>query len=200
MTRSEVRHIREVRIAPADVQVRRTADGTVYLQSRRPLGPYAVRITDALDRWAGDAPDRTFLAERDANGEWRRITYRDAHARVRGLAQALLDRDLSPDRPILILSGNSIDHGLLALAAMYVGVPYAPIAPAYSPAGKGLRHPAAGIRPHAPRPRLRRRRRAIRTAAARGAASDAELGAPAPSGGLGATRSRRSRRCRHRDV
>ena len=57
---------------------------------------------------------------------------RNARTRVRRIAQALLDRKLSPDRPIVILSGNGIDHALLALAAMYVGVPYAPIAPAYS--------------------------------------------------------------------
>src|SRR5688500_10070750 len=112
--------------------------------SRQPLGPYPVRLTDSLDRWAVEAPDRIFLAERDRDGDpatpkpkrgaggWRTITYAQAYARVRGLAQALLERDLSPDRPILILSGNGIDHGLLALAAMYVGVPYAPIAPAYS--------------------------------------------------------------------
>jgi feruloyl-CoA synthase len=129
---SQSRRIRPVRIAPTDVDVRHGADGAVYMASRRQLGPYPVRLTDCLDRWARQAPDRTFLAERDGSGEWRRITYGAARARVRGLAQGLLDRRLSSERPILILSGNSIDHGLLALAAMYVGVPYAPIAPAYS--------------------------------------------------------------------
>jgi len=68
----------------------------------------------------------------DPNGAWRRVTYAEALARVRRIAQGLLDRGLSPERPIAILSGNGIEHGLLALAAMYVGVPYAPIAPAYS--------------------------------------------------------------------
>src|SRR5687768_9731371 len=102
------------------------------MKARMPLGPYPVRITDCLDKWAVEAPDRAFLAQRDRDGDWKSVTYAQAYARVRGLAQALLERDLSPDRPILILSGNGIDHGLLALAAMYVGVPYAPIAPAYS--------------------------------------------------------------------
>src|SRR5688572_193163 len=102
------------------------------MRSRRPLGPYAVRLTDSLERWAADAPTRTFLAERGADDQWRRVSYADALTRVRSLGQALLDRRLSVERPILILSGNSIEHGLLALAAMYVGVPYAPIAPAYS--------------------------------------------------------------------
>ena len=65
-------------------------------------------------------------------GAWKRLTYREARTRVRRIAQALLDRRLSTDRTVLILSGNSIEHALLALAAMYAGVPYAPVAPAYS--------------------------------------------------------------------
>jgi feruloyl-CoA synthase len=129
---AETRRIRHVRVASSEVDVRTTADGVVYMQARRPLGPYPVRITDCLDRWAVEAPDRVFLAQRDRDGRWKTVTYAQARARVRGLAQALLERNLSSDRPILILSGNGIDHGLLALAAMYIGVPHAPIAPAYS--------------------------------------------------------------------
>jgi feruloyl-CoA synthase len=129
---TSTRRIRPVRVAPLDVDVTRGSGGVFYMRSRLPLGPYPVRITDDLDRWAVEVPDRTFLAERDAAGEWRRVTFREALAQVRSLAQALIDRGLSPERPILILSGNSVDHGLLALAAMYAGVPYAPIAPAYS--------------------------------------------------------------------
>jgi feruloyl-CoA synthase len=126
------RRIRPVDIAPTDVTVERGADGSFYMRSRRQLGPYDARLTDWLDRWAAEAPDRTFLAERDATGSWRRISYVETRTRVRALAQALLDRRLSAERPILILSGNGIDHATLALAAMYVGVPYAPVAPAYS--------------------------------------------------------------------
>jgi feruloyl-CoA synthase len=102
------------------------------MHSPQPLGDYPVRITDSLDRWAAEAPDRVFLAQRDAAGQWMTLTYGDARRRVRSISQALLDRKLSIERPILILSGNSIEHGLLALAAMYVGIPYAPIAPPYS--------------------------------------------------------------------
>src|SRR4029450_8551773 len=108
-----------------------TADGTIYMQASTALGPYPTRITDVLEHWAATAPDRTFLAQRDGDA-WRTITYADTLARVRRIAQRLLDRQLSPSRPLVILSGNGIDHALLALAAMYVGVPYAPIAPAYS--------------------------------------------------------------------
>jgi feruloyl-CoA synthase len=102
------------------------------MRSRRVLEPYAAHITERLDHWAVHAPARTFLAERNASGEWRRATYAEALRRVRPIAQSFLDRRLSSERPILILSGNGIDHALVALAAMYVGVPYAPIAPAYS--------------------------------------------------------------------
>ena len=101
------------------------------MEATSPLGSYPTRITDALEHWAAQAPDRTFLAQRDGD-DWRKVSYQETLERVRRIAQALLDRQLSPDRPIVILSGNGIDHALLALAAMYVGVPYAPIAPAYS--------------------------------------------------------------------
>ena len=78
------------------------------------------RLTDRLDHWAATAPDRTFLAERDGRGAWRRLTYAEALDRVRRIAQAFVDRGLSADRTVVILSGNSIDHALLALAAMYM--------------------------------------------------------------------------------
>jgi feruloyl-CoA synthase len=128
------RRVRPVRIAPVDAVVRRGDGGVVYMQSPHPLGPYDTRITDSLDRWAVEAPGRVFLAQREAGpaGDWIHLTYGDAHRRVRNIGQALLSRRLSIDRPVLILSGNGIDHALLALAAMYVGIPYAPIAPPYS--------------------------------------------------------------------
>jgi feruloyl-CoA synthase len=141
---STTRNVRAVRIAPSDAVVRRGANGAVYMQASARLGPYQTRITDSLDYWAAHAPDHTFLAQRletepaePKRGEsvregWRAVSYADARARVRCIAQGLLDRKLSHDRPIVILSGNGIEHALLALAAMYVGVPYAPIAPAYS--------------------------------------------------------------------
>jgi feruloyl-CoA synthase len=124
--------VRPVRIAPQDALVRHGEGGVIYMTSPFPLGPYPAKLTESLDKWADLAPDRTFLAERDAAGGWRRLTYADALRNVRGLAQAILDRRLSPERPIVILSGNGIDHALLGLAAMYAGVLYAPIAPAYS--------------------------------------------------------------------
>jgi feruloyl-CoA synthase len=124
--------VRPARIGPLDAVVDRRADGTAYVRSPHALGPYAAKLTERLEHWAAHAPARTFLAQRDAYGAWRSLSYGDALARVRRLAQALLDRGLSAERPVAILSGNGIEHALLALAAMYAGIPYAPIAPAYS--------------------------------------------------------------------
>ena len=102
------------------------------MESPHALGAYADKLTERLEHWASVAPDRTYLAERDDAGGWRRVSYGQALTAVRSLAQAIIDRRLSPARPIVILSGNSIDHALLGLASMYAGVLYAPIAPAYS--------------------------------------------------------------------
>jgi feruloyl-CoA synthase len=119
-------------VLPPDIVVRRDPDGTIHAHSPHPLGLYPERLTEKLDRWAAIAPERHFLAERDADGAWRYLSYGEARTRVRRIAQAFLQRGLSADRTLLILSGNSIEHALLALAAMYAGVPYAPAAPAYS--------------------------------------------------------------------
>ena len=129
---STARRIRPVNITPIETTIRHGSDGVVYLSPPQALGPYPDRITDRLEHWATEAPGRVFLAQRDLTGGWRTLTYADAFDRVGRISQSLLNRRLSRERPILILSGNGIDHALLALAAMHVGVPYAPIAPAYS--------------------------------------------------------------------
>src|SRR6188474_1809045 len=89
-----------------DVAVRRGRDEVIYLQDRRSPGPWPHRITDRLDYWAEHAPDRPFLVERDATGARAPLTYADTLRRVRAPAQALVDRRLSADRPVMILSGN----------------------------------------------------------------------------------------------
>ena len=124
--------MRPVNGAAADTAVRRGSDGVLYLQSRHTLGPYPRRISERLEHWAERAGDRAFLAQRDAASGWRTLTYAEALAAVRRIAAALLERRLSAERPLVILSGNSIEHALLALAAMHCGVPYAPLATAYS--------------------------------------------------------------------
>ena len=105
--------------------------GAVLLRTRVPLGPVARNTGAWLHRWAKDAPDRVLLAERSGQG-WREVRYADALGQVRSLASALLGRGLGPETPIVIISGNSVDHGLFALAAQYVGVPIVPLAEQYS--------------------------------------------------------------------
>lgn len=123
---------RDVRIGRTTADLQAQSDGSQVLRVREPLGAYPDTMMERLDHWAEVAPDRLFVAQRDAAGQWRRFSYRQTLDAVRRLAQALLDRGLSSERPVAILSGNSIEHLLLGLAAMYVGIPYAPISPAYS--------------------------------------------------------------------
>lgn len=126
------RPIRQVDVIAPRAVFDHKPNGVVYIRSTETLGPYPDRLTNCLKAWAQQAPDRVFLAQRDSDGRWEKITYAEAWRRVRRIAAALLRQGLSPTRPLIILSGNSIEHGLLALAAMHVGIPYAPIAPAYS--------------------------------------------------------------------
>jgi feruloyl-CoA synthase len=120
-----------LRYAPAEVTVEKRADGATLLRSPQPLKPYARCVGEWLKQWYDMAPDRTFLAERKGEG-WRRLTYRDALSDARRIGQALLNAGLNADRPVAILSDNSIDFALLSLGAMHVGVPVAPISTAYS--------------------------------------------------------------------
>jgi feruloyl-CoA synthase len=109
-------------------------------------------VGDVLIDWATSAADRPFLCERVAGGAWRAVTYGQALAATRSLAQALLDRGMGRTRPLLILSGNGIDHALLSLAAMHAGVPVAPVSTAYSLVARDpskLRNLAAILRPGA---------------------------------------------------
>jgi len=126
------RRVRAVRVASLGAIVDRRKNGMIYVTSTQPLGEYPARVTDRLQFWASEAPERVFLAQRNRSGEWKTATYAETLTSVRTLASALLKHGLSSSRPLLILSGNGIEHALLALAAMYVGIPFAPIAPAYS--------------------------------------------------------------------
>jgi len=124
--------MRALRLGPSAVDLTVRGDSTV-VRNREPLGAYPDKLTSRLEHWAKHAPDRTFLAERTADGGgWRTVTYAETLGIVRALAQALLDRKLSRDRGVAILSENAVDHALLGLAAQFVGVPYAPVSPAYS--------------------------------------------------------------------
>jgi feruloyl-CoA synthase len=114
------------------VSVERRADGTIYLRPRKPIGDYPRRLTDRLLHWAATEPGRVFMAEREGGRGWRELSYAELLASSRHIASALLARGLSAERPVMILSGNSIDHALLAFGALYAGIPFCPASPAYS--------------------------------------------------------------------
>ena len=124
--------VREARLNRITTELTRRADGSVLMRSPDRLGDWPARLTDRLVHWARETPDQVFIARRGPDAAWRSLSYAETLEKVCAIGQALLERNLSPERPIAILSGNGIEHALLALAAMHVGIPYAPISPAYS--------------------------------------------------------------------
>jgi len=139
-----------LRFAPAQIEVRRDGD-VIHLTSPMPLQPHATCVSAWLQKWALDAPERVFLAERVAGGGgWRELRYGQALKEVMRIAQGLIRLNRSANRTVMILSENSIDHGLLTLAAMHVGQPVVPVSTAYSlidPSFSKLRHIAQLIQP-----------------------------------------------------
>jgi feruloyl-CoA synthase len=124
--------LRAISFGNPAVNIERRDDGTIYLRPKTRLGDYPVRITDRLHHWANAEPHRVFMAERNAARGWRQISYAELLTSSRHIASALLARGLSAERPIVILSGNSVDHALLAFGALYAGIPFCPVSPAYS--------------------------------------------------------------------
>ena len=115
--------LRPVRLGKLDVVLEKSAGGIMHIRAAQPLGKYHRKLSDALEHWAKTAPERIFLAQRDAEGSWRKLSYAQVLSDVRRIGAALLRRGLSPDRPIVVLSGNDLEHALLGLAATYVGAP-----------------------------------------------------------------------------
>ena len=120
--REAPRRVRQVRLCAPEVRIDRKPDGTLHLTSSRELPDYPDKLTDRLIYWAAAAPDRVFMADRQ-DGRWREITYAQALDKVRRIGAALLQRNLSAERPLVILSGNDLEHALLGLAANFVGIP-----------------------------------------------------------------------------
>ncbi len=111
--------------------------GVHYLRAEQDLAPYPDRLSDRLKHWAVAAPERTFMARRQKQadgtlGDWRHVRYAEAWATACRIAQGLLDRGLSADKPVAILSENSLEHALLALGCLVAGVPFVPVSPPYS--------------------------------------------------------------------
>src|SRR5712672_3088405 len=123
--------MRPVALPWKNVMFESSADGSLRVRNLTPLGPCPGRLTDRLRHWATFTPDRVLFASRDGE-RWRKVTYLEALNSACAIGQALLDRDLSITRPALILSGNGIEHGLLSLGCLHVGIPFVPLATAYS--------------------------------------------------------------------
>jgi feruloyl-CoA synthase len=128
---------RPLKFGVTRVTLRDGAPGTHYLTAQQPLQPFAERMTDRLQHWASTQPDHSFMARRvkhadGTTGDWQHISYAQAWATARSIAQGLINRGLSAERPVVILSENSLEHALLALGAMVAGVPFVPTSPPYS--------------------------------------------------------------------
>ena len=117
---------------PFATQVERRDDGSLILRPQGDLAPYPIRLVSYLELWARASPDRVLVARRNATGAWQQVSYSQMLSRIQRVAAGLLTLKLSRDRPIAILSGNSIEHLVLSLAAMWVGIPCCPVSPAYS--------------------------------------------------------------------
>lgn len=119
------------------VVLRDGAPGVHYLRAEQPLQDYPARMTDRFKHWAQVAPDRTFLARRirladGQTGDWQHVSYAQAWAAARSIAQALINRLLSDKHPVVLLSGNDLEHALLSLGCLIAGIPFVPTSPAYS--------------------------------------------------------------------
>lgn len=111
------------------------ADGTTIIRQAASLSAYPRCMTERFMHWAAQDPDRLWMAERGADGDWIRVSYGMGATAIRAIGSALLARGLSTERPLLILSGNSLSHALMALGAQHVGIPSAALAPAYALSG-----------------------------------------------------------------
>ncbi len=124
---------RKMNWLPRDIAIERRPDGSMVLQSRIPLQPYAAHIPALVAKWAAARPDVTWIAQRKgADRQWRRISYAEGKASIDSLTQALLDLSVPAGRPLAILSGNSLEHALMTQAAMQARLPVAPFSPSYS--------------------------------------------------------------------
>ena len=128
---------RSLRFGITRIALREGAPGVRYVRAEADLTAYPPRITDRFAHWAQAEPNRPFLARRvrlaeGGTGDWQILSFGQAWAYARSIAQALIDRGLSVERPVVILSENSLEHALVSLGCVLAGVPFAPISPAYS--------------------------------------------------------------------
>jgi feruloyl-CoA synthase len=122
----------KIKTVKIDVKKEVRTDGSILLTSTVPLKKSPHRMTQRLVYWANKTPDTIFLGQKDSNGIWQSLTYRETYEKVQSIAQYLLNSGVSVERPLAILAENTLEHALMALAALHIGVPYSVIAPAYS--------------------------------------------------------------------
>ena len=135
--------VRRVRMRTSGATLHRREGGVSLIEPDEALRPYPKVLTDRIAHWAHASPEKICIAKRGADQQWRTLTYAQVHDSVRRIGQALLDRGLSAERPVAILSDNDLEHFLLTYAGQHVGIPTAPLSPAYSLVSKDfgkLRH------------------------------------------------------------
>ncbi|TVP72509.1 MAG: feruloyl-CoA synthase [Rhodobacteraceae bacterium] len=145
-------HIDPERFWQPEFDITHREDGSILMCQTDPLPAHLPVVADYLDHWADKTPDATWIARREKGGEWRRISYSEARDTAQRIGAALLARGLGPERPLLILSQNSLEHALLAMGCIYVGIPFSAVSPAYSLVSQDhakLRAIAALLRPGA---------------------------------------------------
>ena len=128
---------RPLKFGVTRVNMREGTSGVRYMLADQPLEDFATRMTDRLVHWATTKPESTMLAKRIKNadgslGDWRHISYAQAWQSAQSIAQALIDRGLSAERPVVIMSENDLEHALLSLGCLVAGVPFCAASPAYS--------------------------------------------------------------------
>ena len=128
---------RPLRFGVTRVTLQDGVPGTHYLKADQELQAFPDRLTDRLQHWAHYKPDQSLFARRvkladGSLGDWRHVTYAQAWRTARNIAQGLINRGLNAERPVVILSENSLEHALLALGCMVAGVPFVPTSPPYS--------------------------------------------------------------------
>ena len=129
---------RKVNFVETRVDIERRPDGSIVLENPHPMDEPAENVLAPLRQWAREAPDRIWLAKRgrpaagERFGAWQTVTYAQAWDRVQRIAQALIDRGVGPGRPLMILSGNSLEHALMSYGAMLAGAAAVPVSPSYS--------------------------------------------------------------------
>ena len=142
--------VRRVRMRTSGATLERLPGGAMLVRSEEALKPYPKVLTDCIAHWAALTPEKACIAKRRPDGEWRRLTYTQVMRSIESIGQALIDRGLSTERPVAILSENDLEHFLLTMAGQHVGVPTAPISPAYSLVSRDfgkLRHTLKVITP-----------------------------------------------------